>query len=100
MRLVSRGLPSSVSMFPLRDRYLPPCLCTSSCTDAAYVLGTHLLSRNLDVGDHVNGHWLLLCFSGGIGCPRLLPDLQENAGTVPVQKLSCLIQIRYWHAPG
>src|SRR5262245_15910044 len=36
MRLVSRGLPSSVLTFPLRERYLPPCLCTNSCTDAAY----------------------------------------------------------------
>jgi hypothetical protein len=37
-----------------------------------------LVVRDLNVGDHVNGHYLLLCLSGGIGCP---PDLEENAGT-------------------
>jgi hypothetical protein len=39
-------LPSSVFTFTLRDRYLPPCLCTMSCTEAAYA-GTHPSSVTL-----------------------------------------------------
>src|SRR5262245_40523993 len=46
MKVVSRGLPSRVFTFPLRDRYLPPCLCTSSCTEAAYA-GIHPSSVTL-----------------------------------------------------
>src|SRR4029453_16849820 len=46
IKVVSRGLPSSVFTFPLRDRYLPPCLCTMSCTEAAYA-GTHPSSVTL-----------------------------------------------------
>src|SRR4029453_3787494 len=46
IKVVSRGLPSSVFTFPLRDRYLPPCLCTMSCTEAAYA-GTHSSSVTL-----------------------------------------------------
>src|SRR5215467_10338881 len=46
IKVVSRGLPSSFFTFPLRDRYLPPCLCTMSCTEAAYA-GTHPSSVTL-----------------------------------------------------
>ena len=46
MKVVARGLPSKVFTFPLRDRYLPPCLCTMSCTEAAYA-GTHPSSVTL-----------------------------------------------------
>jgi hypothetical protein len=46
IKVVSRGSPSRVFTFPLRDRYLPPCLCTMSCTEAAYA-GTHPSSVTL-----------------------------------------------------
>src|SRR5262245_10161503 len=65
MRVVSRGLPSSVFTFPLRDRYLPPCLCTMSWAEAGSVGRHPFIVNHLDVCDQVNRHRRISC-----GLPR------------------------------
>jgi hypothetical protein len=83
MKVVSRGLPSRVFTFPLRDRYLPPCLCTSSCTEAAYA-DIHLSSVTFNVCEHVHCHYRFSCCRSKAGT-QTLDAIRDVIGTSPEQ---------------
>jgi hypothetical protein len=95
-RFVISALKSSVFTFPLRDRYLPPCLCTSSCTEAAYA-GTPPIVGHLYVCYHVNRHCLYLLALNPKGelAPRRKGRADRGSESPPCRRI-LFAALRFW----